>query len=451
MAKHKFRKGLDLPIAGSPEQRVEEGPTATHVAILADDCVGMRPRMLVAEGDVVKAGQQLFEDRKTPGVFYTAPGAGVIKGVHRGARRALVSVEIELAGTEDAVAFGSFSESAGASAETARALLVESGAWTAFRTRPYGKVPAPDAATNAIFVTAMDTNPLAPDVATVIAGLSNGAEDFSRGLGIIRQLTDGKVFLCQSPGASLPATDGGIDVEEFEGPHPAGTPGLHIHTLAPVGRNRTVWYIGYQDVVAIGHLFRTGALGLERIVSLAGPGVVAPRLLKTRFGAGLKGLTAGQVKDGDYRVLSGSVLSGRTVSDQPDGFLGRYHNQVTVLREGRDRHFLGWIAPGFNKFSILPAFMAKLLGKKNYELTTDTNGGGRAMVPIGMYEKVMPLDILPTFLLRALASDDLERSEALGCLELEEEDLALCTFACPSKIDYGQLLRQMLTQIEKES
>ena len=451
MAKHTFRKGLDLPIAGSPEQRVEEGSAVTHVALVADDYIGMRPRMLVAAGDVVKAGQQLFEDRKTPGVFYTAPGAGVVKGVHRGARRALVSVEIELAEREEAIVFGSFSESAGEAGKTARALLVESGAWTGFRTRPYGKVPAPDATANAIFVTATDSNPLAPDVETVLGALSNGAADFQRGLGVIRKLTEGKVFLCTAAGSGVASSTPGIEVEEFAGPHPSGTPGLHIHTLAPVSRNRTAWYIGYQDVVAIGHLFRTGALGLERIVSLAGPGVVAPRLLKTRFGAGLKGLTAGQVKDGDYRVLSGSVLSGRTVSDQPDGFLGRYHNQVTVLREGRDRHFLGWIAPGFNKFSILPAFMAKLLGKKNYELTTDTNGGGRAMVPIGMYEKVMPLDILPTFLLRALASDDLERSEALGCLELEEEDLALCTFACPSKIEYGQLLREMLTQIEKES
>jgi Na+-transporting NADH:ubiquinone oxidoreductase subunit A len=451
MAKHKFRKGLDLPIAGSPEQRVEDGSAVTHVALVADDYPGMRPRMLVAEGDSVKAGQQLFEDRKTPGVFHVSPGAGIVKGVHRGARRALVSVEIELAQSEDAVNFATFSESASEANDSARALLVESGSWTAFRTRPYGKVPAPDAVVDAIFVTAMDSNPLAPDVETVIGALENGADDFQRGIGVVRKLTEGKVFLCTAAGSGVTCSTSGISVEEFAGPHPAGTPGLHIHTLAPVSRNRMAWYIGYQDVIAIGHLFRTGALGLERIVSLAGPGVITPRLLKTRPGADLKGLTAGQLKDGDYRVLSGSVLAGRTLGDLPNGFLGRYHNQVTALLEGRERHFLGWIAPGFNKFSVLPAFMAKLLGKKSYDLTTDTNGGERAMVPIGMYEKVMPLDILPTFLLRALAAKDLERAEALGCLELEEEDLALCTFACPSKIDYGQLLRAMLTQIEKES
>ena len=419
MAKHKFRKGLDLPIAGGPEQRVEEGSAVTHVALVADDYIGMRPRMLVAEGDRVKAGEQLFEDRKTPGVFYTAPGAGTVKGVHRGARRALVSVEIELAETEDAVTFAAYGESAGESNEAARALLVESGCWTAFRTRPFGKVPGPDGSADAIFVTAMDTNPLAPNVETVIGALSNGDGDFQRGLGVVQKLTEGKVYLCTAAGSSLTSNVSGIDVEEFSGPHPAGTVGLHIHTLAPVGRNRTVWYIGYQDVVAIGHLFRTGALGLGRVVSLAGPGVTAPCLVKTRLGAGLAGLTAGKTKEGDFRVLSGSVLSGRTLSDQPDGFLGRYHNQVTVLQEGRDRHFMGWIAPGFNKFSVLPAFVSKWLGKKSFNMTTDTNGGERAMVPIGMYEKVMPMDILPTFLLRALAADDLERAEALGCLELE--------------------------------
>ncbi len=451
MAKHTFRKGLDLPISGRPEQRVEDGAKPSAVGLVADDYPGMRPRMLVAEGDTVKQGQQLFEDRKTPGVFYTAPGGGVVKGVHRGARRALISVEIELAGDEPVHTFASYSAGAGDSAESIRNLLVESGAWTAFRTRPFGKVPSPEGTAAAIFVTAMDTNPLAADVDTVLAALANGQSDFDGGLAVLRKLTEGKVFLCKAPGSRVTTSTAGIDVEEFAGPHPAGTAGLHIHTLMPVGRNRTVWSVGYQDVVAIGHLFRTGQLGLERIISLAGPGVTTPRLLRTRAGAEVKGLTQGQLKAGDYRVIAGSVLSGRACGEAKDGFLGRYQTQITVLLEGTERHFLGWAGPGFNRFSLLPAFFSKLVGKKSFDLTTDTNGGERAMVPIGMYEQVMPMDILPTFLLRALAAKDLERSEALGCLELDEEDLALCTFVCPSKIDYGQLLREMLTQIEKES
>lgn len=451
MAKHKIRKGLDLPISGAPEQRVDAGNAPAFVALVADDYPGMRPRMLVAEGDTVKQGQQLFEDRKTPGVFYSAPGGGVVKGINRGARRALVSVVIELAAEEETQTFAAYSEGAGETGESARALLVESGAWTALRTRPYGKVPGPDTTPAAIFVTATDTNPLAPDVDTVLGALENGAEDFQRGLAILPKLTEGKVFLCKASGSSVATEIAGVDTEEFSGPHPAGTPGVHIHTLAPASRTRTVWHIGYQDVASFGHLFRTGKLGLERVVSLAGPGVTSPHLARTRLGACLKSLTDGQLKAGDNRVIAGSVLAGRTTGTPEDSFLGRYDRQVTVLKEGTDRHFLGWVAPGFNKFSTIPAYISKLLGKKSFDLTTDTNGGERAMVPIGMYERVMPMDILPTFLLRALAGNDLERAEALGCMELEEEDLALCTFVCPSKIDYGQLLREMLTQIEKES
>ena len=217
----------------------------------------------------------------------------------------------------------------------------------------------------------------------------------------------------------------------------------------PVSRNRHVWHVTAQDVVAIGHLFTTGKLYLDRIVSLAGPGVANPRLLKTRLGASLEELTAGELKDGEQRVISGSVWSGHIAADDVR-FLGKYAQQVTVLPEGREKEFLGWMAPGFDKFSIKNLVASRMVPGKKFAFTTALNGGQRAIVPIGNYEKVMPLDIIPTFLLRAMAVDDVEDAEKLGILELDEEDLALCTFVCQSKLDYGPMLRRNLTIIEKE-
>ena len=459
MAKHTFKKGLNLPISGKPLQQVEIAAPLTTVAIVADDYVGMRPRMLVSEGDSVKRGQKLFEDRKTPGVFYTAPGAGIVEGINRGARRALLSVVVKLnqaeldgtVGEADLAAFAAYPEARTGAGEAARALLIESGLWTAFRTRPYGRVPAPDSSPRSIFVTAMDTQPLAASVDIAMSALDEGTADFQGGIDVFTRLTEGNVFVCKAQGSNVSASGDRVRVEEFAGPHPAGTAGLHIHTLDPVGREKSVWYVGYQDVVAIGRLFKTGRLCADRVVSLAGPSAVKPRLLKTRLGANLNELVEGEVKDGKNRVVSGSVLSGRNTELEAQAYLGRYHNQVTVLAEAGERVLLGWAAPGFDRFSIIPGFISRFLGKKSFDFNTDTRGGHRAMVPIGMYEQVMPMDILPTFLLRALAAEDLERAEELGCLELEEEDLALCTFACPSKNDHGKMLREALTQIEKES
>ena len=238
--------------------------------------------------------------------------------------------------------------------------------------------------------------------------------------------------------------------EEFDGPHPSGTVGFHIHTLDPVDRNKTVWYVGYQDVIAIGVLFSTGNLDLERVVSLAGPVVTRPRQIRTRVGASLDEMVDGELEGGDNRVISGSVFAGRAASGEALGYLGRYHHQVSVIGEGRERRFLGWLAPGVDMFSVKPAFVSRLIPNKRFSFTTSTNGSPRAIVPIGSYEKVMPMDLLPTFLLRALVMHDVERAEQLGCLELEEEDVALLSFVDPGKADYGVHLREVLTTIEKE-
>lgn len=440
---HKVKRGLDLPITGQPRQEIEDGAKVSRVAIVAADYVGMKPKMMVDEGDTVKLGEKLFEDRKNPGVFFTAPGAGKVSAVNRGAKRALQSVVIDLSG-DDAVSYDKLGDDAGA--EAIRTLLQESGLWTAFRTRPFSKVPAVDSSPRAIFVTAMDSHPLSPDPAIILA---DRQADFERGLKAVAKLTDGKTYLCKAPGSSIP-TVSGVTVEEFGGKHPAGTVGYHIHTLCPVTRGKTVWHIGYQDVARIGHLLSRGELDVDVVVSLAGPAATNPRLLRTRMGACLDELAKGEIKEGIIRQVSGSVFAGSRANGPIHGYLGRYHNQVTVLEEGLEREFLGWTMPGANKFSTIPIFVAKLFPGKKFDFTTSTNGSKRTMVPLGMYERVMPMDIMPTHLLRAISVGDIEWAEELGVLELDEEDLGLCSFVCPGKTDFGPALRDTLTTIEKE-
>lgn len=458
MAKYKFMKGLDLPITGAPVQVVEAGPTPGRVAIVAADYVGMKPGFLVQQGDTVKRGQALFEDKKTPGVVHTAPAAGKIVAINRGDRRALLSVVIELnenerggkTGEDDRVALDAYrgGDTASYDRDAMRALLVESGLWTALRTRPFSRTPKLDTEPYAIFVTAMDSNPLAPDTDVIAEGRQ---ADLDAGMRALAKLTSGKVHFCRSSAARLrPGRESNVEVHEFEGPHPAGTAGLHIHAIAPVSHHRTVWHIGLQDVLAIGHLIRTGELDVARIVALGGPAVTRPRLLRTRIGASVDDLARGELADGENRLISGSVLSGRAAMGEVHGYLGRFHQQVSVLAEDRERVFLGWLDPGIEKFSVTSAYLSSLIPEKKFSFGTSTNGGERAMVPIGSYERVMPFDLLPTFLLRALIVDDIEEAEALGCLELDEEDVALCTFVCPSKYDYGPILRRNLTTIEKE-
>ncbi|MBU2645715.1 Na(+)-translocating NADH-quinone reductase subunit A [bacterium] len=443
-----IKKGLDLPIVGAPEQVIDEGNPVTSVAVIGTDYNGMKPTMKINEGDTVKLGQILFEDKKTPGVLFTAPGAGKIKAIHRGAKRMLQSVVIELSG-DDEETFDMYSEQelADLSRDQVVKNLVRSGLWTAIRTRPYSKVPSPESTPKAVFVTAMDTNPLSANPG-VILDRQRGA--FTNGLKLIAKLTDGKTYLCKAADANIPGSESkDVITEEFGGVHPAGLAGTHIHFLEPVGGHKTVWYLNYQDVIAIGKLFTTGRLFVERVISLAGPQVKKPRLIRTRIGANIGDLVDGELSSLDNRVISGSVFAGRKAGEAFD-FLGRYHLQVSVLEEGRKREFLGWLSPGMKKFSLKNVFLAKLFPRKKFAFTTSEEGNKRAMVPIGMYEKVMPLDIQPTFLLRSLIVRDTEKAQALGCLELDEEDLGLCTFVCPGKYDYGSILRDNLTRIEKD-
>ena len=446
----RIKQGLNIPIAGAPEQKIHPGPAVQTVGVLGRDYHAYKrlPTLLVSEGERVRLGQPLVRGKHLTSVTTTSPGSGVVEYIERGARRFLETIAIRLDG-DDEETFNAWrpEELPGLNATQVRENLLASGLWLAFRTRPYSLVADPETEPHAIFVTAIDTNPLAADPAVVIA---DAPADFANGLTVLSRLIPGKVHVCKAAGAAIDTgTAANLQVTEFSGPHPAGLPGTHIHFLAPVSAQRTVWHLNCQDVIAIGRLFTSGRLSTERVVALCGPAVFNPRLLRTRLGANTNELVKDELRRGESRVISGSILSG----DQAVGrtaFLGRYHQQVSVLREGREREFLGWMAPGFNKYSASKVFISSLFMKRKFRLTTSQNGSPRAMVPTGTFERVVPLDILPTQLLRALVVQDTETALGLGCLELDEEDLALCTFVDTGKYDYGTILRDNLRRIRKE-
>jgi Na+-transporting NADH:ubiquinone oxidoreductase subunit A len=438
-------KGLDIPISGSPEQKIRPGNPIRQVALIGDDYIGMKPTMLVNPGDKVTVGQQLFTDKKNEGVIFTSPGCGTINSVNRGERRKFESIVIDLDG-EEAV---TFCEPADRPEElepqAIRDLLVNSGLWTAFRTRPYGKTPAINSEPVSLFITVMDSSPLAADAGIII---NEYQAAYQLGLKILRRLVSVPVHYCTGADRLQPFEEvDGLEYWSFQGPHPAGLPSTHIHFIDPVHENKTVWHIGYQDVIGIGHLFMTGQLLTERVVSLAGAGVIQPSLIKTRVGASLIELCRRELSLEELRVISGSVLSGRE-SKGNFTFLGRFHDQVSVIEDSSGRSIFNWLLPGKGRFSIRPVFASAYFKNLTFPMNTALWGGKRAIYPLGTYDEVMPLDIIATSLLKSISVGDTDKSKALGALELIEDDLGLCGFVCPGKNEFGPVLREVLTAIE---
>ncbi len=446
MQTFKLKKGMELPVQGAPEQKIHPGPEFKTVAALGADYLGLKPRMLVQEGDAVQRGTPLFCHKDAPDAMMVAPLTGKVVAINRGARRVLQSVVIEVSDPNDTgVDFSGVGNADSAEGVTEK--LCAAGLWTAFRTRPYSKMPEPGTKPAAIFVTAMDSEPLAADAAVIIA---DAGDAFAAGLGAIAKLTEGKTYLCHKDGDSVPGADmPGVEAAAFAGPHPAGLAGTHIHFLEPLAGDKQVWTIGYQDVIAIGRLVQTGHLDPNIVIAISGPGARQPRLIRTVMGASTDDLTRDEVNvDGTPRIISGSILSG-TQADGPTAYLGRFARQISIIREDHDQHTLGWILPMPSKFAVQPV-LGSALAKKLFPLTSNLNGGRRAMVPTGTFEQLMPQDYLPTQLLRALLVMDTDTAQALGALELDEEDLGLVGFACPAKYEYGLALRDCLTKIEKE-
>ncbi|NBC14106.1 MAG: Na(+)-translocating NADH-quinone reductase subunit A [Gammaproteobacteria bacterium] len=458
----RLRKGLDIPLSGAPAPvadaaAIPRAQPARHVAYVGLDVRGPKrlPTLEVAEGDRVRLGQPITRRKAYRQVVGTAPGSGVVEAIHRGPRRVLETVVIRLDDPEhdpngaDQETFNAYSAADldGLSRDQVIENLTASGAWLALRTRPFSMIADPGLAPAAMFVTAMDSQPLAADPTPMIRA---HGEAFADGLRVLAKLTDGPLYVCTRPdaGLALPAL-ANLRLAELAGPHPAGLPGTHIHLLRPASLRHQVWHIGWQDVIAAGRLFRTGRVDPTRIIALAGPMVANPRVLRTRVGASTNDLIQGELKGPhEARVVSGSALTGRQAVGT-SAYLGRFHNQVTVLPEERERAFLGWIMPGRGRYSAMNLFWSRR-GGDPLNLGTSLHGSPRAMVPVGAYERVMPLDLLPTQLLRALLVNDVETAEALGALELDEEDLALLSFVDCGKHDYGPALRRNLEQIRHE-
>ena len=446
----KVKKGLNVPISGSPSDTIDLSKKVRSVALLGSDYNGMKPTMLVEEGDNVKLGQALFEDKKNPGVLFTSPAGGKVESINRGARRALQSVVIEIADEEESVDFNKYTreELTVENRTQIRKQLINSGLWTSFRTRPFSKVPAVDSNPSSIFITAMDTNPLSINVNQTI---NFNKEYFYAGLSVIKTLTEKNIFVCVDSDSSLDFEgDNQIIKEVFSGPHPAGLAGTHMHFLSPPTLTNINWSINFQDVMFFGELFLTGKLPVNKTISLAGPQVLEPRLIKIRVGACTDEICAGELTHRENRIISGPVINGREAIG-PYAYLGKYHSQISVVCESSkaDREFMNWLTPGPRKFSKIPLFTSTFFNKE-FKFKTLMNGSDRAIVPIGVYEEVVPLNILATILMRYIAVGDTEKIQDLGGLELDEEDLALCSFVCPSKYDFGSLLRENLSQIERE-
>jgi len=420
-----IKSGLDLSLAGAPDGDTVHGKDVVSAAILGRDFPGVRFDLLVEQGCPVRSGEALLRDRHRPDIVFTSPISGTLGSINRGARRALVSLTIVGDKADSAVSFDVGGITTG---EQIRRLMLEAGLWPAIRTRPFGHVADPTGEPKALLVTAMDSEPLAPDPALVIAAHPSA---FRRGLDTLSKLTDAPLYLCRGVNSDIPSEGSeALRVAEFHGPHPAGLPGVHIHALCPIGFDGLeVWHIGYQEVIALGTLMETGRPWPQRIISLAGPAVANPRLIAVPVGAAVDEVVAGELEDDDARVISGSILSGH-IAFGTEAYLGRHHRQITALPEASRRH---------------------PLARRTEVLDTTLGGEPGPLIPIGDFERVAPPGVLPVPLLRALLVGDVDRARELGALELVEEDMMLLSYVCPSKTDYGRLLRSVLDQLQKEA
>lgn len=433
------KKGLDLPISGAPSTDIDTSITINTIALMGPDYIGLKPTMLVKEGDRVSSGQKLFEDKKNSGTFITSPSSGLVQSINRGEKRRFLSLIIEV---DDSIEPTQF---IAADYDSPVSFLVDSGALSYFRTRPYNRIPAKNELPKAIFINACDTNPLAIDPFHLI---NNDQELFNSGLAYISSINkDAKTF-CAFQNNDFDQSVAGINYNQFNGPHPAGLTGTHIHFLYPVGQNRTVWTISWQEVISLGYLLKNHTLRANKLVALGGPNVHEPKVLSVRYGSNISEMTAGAIQE-NSRVISGSVLNGRTAESVMD-YIGAYDNQVSVIPDVANDILFNWAMPGLKLHSKLPAFISSWLKPKEFIFNVSMNGGNRAIVPIPSYQEVMPLNILITQLLKSLVTFDIELGEKLGVLELAPEDLGLLSYICPSKYDYQSILDTNLEQMFEE-
>lgn len=442
----KLRKGLDINLKGKAAAEVVAVKEPGFYALCPDDFTGVTPKVVVKEQEYVMAGGPLFIDKNHPEVQFVSPVSGVVTSVERGARRKVLSITVEAAQEQDYEEFGKEDVSK-MDAVSVKAALLKSGMFAFIKQRPYDIVADPTVAPRAIFVSAFDTNPLAPDFELALKGEE---ANFQTGLDALAKIAKTYLSISVNQKAAALTQAKNVTLTVFDGPHPAGNVGVQINNIAPINKGETVWTIDPQAVIFIGRLFNTGHVDLTRLVAVTGSEVKKPSYCKLKVGALLTNVFAGNVStDKNLRYISGNVLTGKQIT--ANGFLGAFHCQVTVIPEGDDVHeMLGWIMPRFDQFSTSHSYFSWLMGKKEYTLDARVKGGERHMIMSNEYDRVLPMDIMPEYLIKAIIAGDIDRMEALGIYEVAPEDFALCEFVCSSKMELQRIVREGLDMLRRE-
>lgn len=439
----KLCKGLDIKLQGAAEMTVKEAPMASEYAVSPLDFENLTPKVMVRVGDKVLAGSALFFDKVNPEIVFTSPVSGTVTAVNRGEKRKVLSITVA-PDSEQAYETFQIPDLKSAPREEIVALLLKSGLWTLLNQRPFGVLASPAATPKAIFVSAFDSAPLAPDYGFI---LKDQHDQLQKGFEVLGRLTDGKVHLSYCACQQEPDF-AGVELHAFKGKHPAGNVGVQIHHIDPINKGEKVWTMNIQDVAILGRMFLTGKLDMTRTVVVAGAEVKNPCYYRIISGAKVDSLLADGLKSDNVRVISGNVLTGRTVGK--DGYIGIKSNALTVIPEGNDYEFMGWAMPRLKKFSASRVYFSWLFPNRKYNLDTNLNGGERPFVATDIYVKYLPMDVYPMHLLKAILASDMDRMENLGIYEVVEEDIALCEFADPSKIEMQQILRNGINLMIKE-
>ncbi len=442
----KITRGYDIRLVGEPEKIINNSGQSKTYALKPTDFFGVVPKLMVKQGDEVKAGSPIFYDKKRPNIIFTSPVSGIVSEIVRGEKRKLLEIRIT---ADSEIQYEKFEIPQKLERQQIVELLLKSGLWAFIRQRPYGIIADPDDVPRDIFISAFDTNPLGPDNDLIVHGQG---ELFQFGLDLIKQLTPGKLHLSirgdEKPSGVFRNAKN-VEIHTFSGPHPAGNVGVQIHHIAPICKGEVVWTLTPQDVLTIAKFFKTGTVDYTRVVAVGGSGIQSPKHFRTIAGVSMAALLENNLKnDREYRIISGSVLTGTKVDK--NGYLGFYDYQVSVIPEGGQPEFLGWLLPGFNKFSLSGLFLSKLLPSRKYDLDTSMHGEERPFVVSGQYEKVFPFDIYPVQLLKAILVEDLELMEKLGIYEVVPEDFALCEVICTSKINSQEIVKKGIELAIKE-
>jgi Na+-transporting NADH:ubiquinone oxidoreductase subunit A len=444
-----IKKGLDINLEGPAEKIIKDGKTSKLIAVQPSDFPGLTPKMLIKEGELVSCGTPIFFDKYNEAIKYVSPVSGVLKSIERGAKRKITALIVESDG-KMTQASTKATDLAKKSREEVVSSLLDAGLWPFLRMRPIDIVAQPTDTPKSIFISAFDSNPLAPDYDFIMHGKDS---EFNAGIEVLKKLTDGSINLqIRSSAADVFKNAKNVEINTISGPHPAGNVGVQIHNIDTINKGDVVWYINPQDVMSIGRYTLTGSYDVSRIISVTGSNASERNYIKTIPGASINSIVSSEIIEENSRIVSGNPLTGNTVD--LDGFLGFYHHQISILPEGNQHKFFlteGWLGAGFSRFSASKAYPTWLMPKsKVYNIDTNLNGEERAFVVSGQYEKVFPFDIYPVHLIKSIITNDIEKMESLGIYEVSPEDFALCEFVCTSKINVQSIVREGLDLVYKE-